>query len=221
MNSRELEIGENYYKCDGGEIYFYSDDDIDGYCLCTSPWEFRNEAAQDKIKEFYIPDDINGIPVTDIEGDLIYHLSSLERFVIEDDNEYFTLYEGGLYSKDMTKMYHMPPLYNDKTFIVPKGVHVICDSALSSRYIETLVIPEGCICLLEYAFGGDKELKTVYLPKSLEFIGLKAFSFTEVKDVFYGGSKDDREKIMFIDSTLLTGGAEWHFNCEIPGETEI
>lgn len=223
MNSKHISADETYYICDGCHVHFYYDDDEEGFVLCRGYQTGESGTAVDiaNIREFYIPGTINGKPVISLEGDIWDGMNGLGKIIVEDDNEYFCLYQGGLYSKDMSRIYHMPPGFSGKIFYVPESVRIVYDSGLFNQSVETIVIPEGCTTILEYALACDKSLKSIYLPKSLEFIGLKAFNFSEVEDVFYAGSEQDRDKIIFIDRTLLICGAKWHYNSEIPREKDV
>ena len=96
-----------------------------------------------------------------------------ERFVLDDDNDYFTLYDGVLYSENGTKLVSCP---RDKTTIDFKdGITEIGDYAFdNSEIYGTLVIPWGVESLGEQPFyymgltqnGGV----TVILPDTLSYI---------------------------------------------------
>ncbi|WP_353936734.1 leucine-rich repeat domain-containing protein [uncultured Eubacterium sp.] len=57
-------------------------------------------------------------------------------------NKYFKVYKGALYNKNMTKLLYYPRKNKDnKTFVIPKSVKIISDTAFTDNcYIEKLVI---------------------------------------------------------------------------------
>lgn len=101
---------------------------------------------------------------------------------------------------------HLPYLQQVRTFFLSQGVEEIDDSAITNKYIDTLVFPDGFKKIWQYGVACSKDLKRVYIPKSLELLGLKAFRFTSPEDVFYGGSEEDKAKIKYIDDYFCTSG---------------
>ena len=221
MNIKDIVTNEYFYIADGGKIHFYFDDEEDGYFLCNGYWidEYKGRNSEN-IAQFYIPNTINGKPVVGLDGDTFDGIANLSSFIIEDDNKYFMLYQDGLYSKDMKRMFHMPPDYRQKIFRVPDGVEYIMDSALSDAYINTLILSESCKEIFEYGVSGAKNLKIIYMPKSMEFIGFKAFIGTSPKEVYYEGSEEDKKRIDFTDLVFNAGiiNAKWHYECKLPKE---
>lgn len=211
MNVKHIVTDKNYYISDGAKIYFgydSEDDDTEITLGC------RSEDHQTEPHDFYIPNTINGKSVTYIDGDTFDNFL-VRQFIVEDDNEYFKVFEDALYTKDMKALISSPYTNMVKTFVLPSGVEEIYDSALTNKYIETLLFPEGFKKIWQYGVACAKNLKRVYIPKSLELIGLKAFWFTEPEDVFYGGSEEDRANIKYIDDYFCASGlldAKWHYN---------
>ncbi len=219
MNIKDIVTKENFYTSDGGKIHFYYDGDEDGYYLCNSCYSNKYSGHNsENITQFYIPNTINGKPVIGIDGDTLDGMSRLSSFILDDSNQYFSLYQGGLYSKDMRRMFYMPPDHRQDTFRVPDFVEYIMDSALSNQYIETLILSKNCKKIFEYGVSCAKKLKRIYLPKSIKFIGFKAFIWTSPEIVFYEGSEKDRESIDFTDLSFNSGiiDAEWIYEYELP-----
>ena len=200
-------------------ISFYYDEDDDGYYLCNGYWGKEYKGHNDEnITQIYIPNTINGKPVIGIDGDTFDGMTGLSSFIVDDNNQHFSIYHGGLYSKDMKYIYHMPPNYRQDTFRVPDFVEYIMDSALSNKYIETLILSKNCKAIFEYGVACAKNLRKIYLPKSIEFIGFKAFIWTSPEEVFYEGSEKNREHINFTDLNFNSGiiDAKWNYECEFP-----
>ena len=61
-------------------------------------------------------------------------------------------------------------------------------------------------------------MKRIYLPKSITFIGFKAFIWTFPEKVFYEGSEPDKNQIGFTDRAFNAGilDAMWHYHCRFP-----
>ena len=215
---------EHFYLSDGGKIHFRYDEEIGGCGLCGGFYsdEYKGRNSED-IEKFIIPDKINGKPVIEIDGDTFDGMSRLSGFAVDVDNQYFTIYEGGLYSKDMKKMIHLPPKYCEKLFCVPDTVEYIMDSALSNSYIETMILSPGCTKIYEYGISVAKALKRIYIPKSIEFVGFKAFLGTAPEEVFYEGSMEDRKAINFTDEGFNAGliNAKWHYYCDLSVKDEL
>ena len=68
---------------------------------------------------------------------------------------------------------------------------------LSGCYLTELVIEEGVRSIMSQAFYGETELKSVTLPKSLEFIGESAFKNTAITEVTLP------EKLEYFDGTIF------------------
>ena len=97
MNTKHIITDKNYYISGGCNI-FWSE--------CTdSIWIDRiekNDSGDEPV--FYIPNTINGKPVTDISLDTVFGLYPKGRIIAEEDNEYFCVKDGSLFTKDMKEM---------------------------------------------------------------------------------------------------------------------
>lgn len=64
---------------------------------------------------------------------------------------------------------------------------------------EKLIIPEGTVRIVDYAFKDKKCIKEVYFPSTLEFAGWYTFDGTSIKDVFIpeGNLANDETLIAF------------------------
>lgn len=217
MNTKDIVTIEKFYTIAGEKVHFYYDENDDGYYLCNSCWsEDYKGRNSEKITQLYIPNTINGKPVIGVDGDTFDGMSELSSFIIDENNQYFSVYHGGLYSKDMKYIFCMPPDYKQDTFRVPDSVEFIMDSALSNKYIETLILSKNCREIFEYGVSCAKNLKRIYLPVSISFIGFKAFIWTTPEEVFYEGTEKDKELINFTDLNFNAGiiNAAWHYECK-------
>lgn len=76
---------------------------------------------------------------------------------------------------------------------IGKGAFMCCDS------LETAKIYNGVETIGRSAFFGCSTLKNVQIPKSVTAIGASCFSGSGVENVYYGGSKEDWNKIQYAD----------------------
>ena len=164
-----------------------------------------------------------------IPNSTFYECKSLTKFVI---------------SKNVKKIASMA-FYNCKLrgdYVIPENVTEIGVRSFSGNNIETLtikakvksipknafennktlksvVIPEGVLSIEEYAFnsGYDGALKTVYLPSTLNSIGLYAFYLGRedkyvISDVYFGGCKTKWQNVIIANGNDdITVKANFHF----------
>ena len=79
-----------------------------------------------------------------------------------------------------------------------------------------LTIKKGTKIIADYSLINETNLKTVILPDSVKTIGYGAFAHcTGLTDVYYTGSKADRDKLIVENENLELYNATWHYNyCE-------
>lgn len=215
---RDIVSKDCFYISDGGKVHFLYQKKEDVYALVGSIREKFGYAGCNSadITELIIPNTINGKELKYISGDTFECMRNLKRIIIEEDNKYFSLIEGGLYTKDMTELIRMSPQFTDSCYRVLDGVEMVCDSSIDNPYIETLILPDGCRIIEEYGITGSTNIKRVFIPKSIEIIGRNNFRDANLTDVYYGGSEKDREHI--IDQwgeKMLLDKTEWHYNCKM------
>lgn len=92
----------------------------------------------------------------------------VNEYVVDENNDYFCVVDGILYSKDLTVLYLYPPLKEGWYFQVPTTVHTIGDCAFKgSLYLKEIVIPESVI----YLDGDDtfnySSVEIIHFPQSV------------------------------------------------------
>lgn len=101
---------------------------------------------------------------------------NLQAYELADDNPYFTVMDGVIYSKDLTTLVAFPSAYPYKHFSVPKGTKVIGYGAFMDSRIETIHLPDGLEVIETWAFQGSK-IKSFEMPDSVTKIDELLFRF--------------------------------------------
>ena len=114
------------------------------------------------IYDYYESDDCPGILILPESVKSIESIrASLNKIVISDNNKHFCTEDGILFSKDKKSLIRYPGRHEREKYVVPDGV----------KKIE------------ENAFYKSKNLTSVVLPDTVEFIGKEAFDNTPLERV--------------------------------------
>lgn len=142
------------------------------------------------------------------------NVSSLETFTVDEDNEYFASIDGILYTKDLSRLVRCPQKYSMKSHVViPEGVQVLDAYAFSyCTQVEGVSVPEGVRSIPSDCFYGCYTLAAIFLPCTLEGIGMHASSAAanhgrHGMTVFYAGSAAEWNSInvsSYGNDTLLS-----------------
>ena len=101
----------------------------------------------------------------------------------------------------------------NKKYIIPDGVEIAMEYSLNNRYLESITFLAGFAKISQYSIAMCKNLRTIFVSKSLEKVLLKAFYWDEnLRDVFYEGSELDWNKIFIADCNESLENADIHFN---------
>lgn len=98
---------------------------------------------------------------------------------------------------------------------IPSSVSYLGGDAFSGcTSLTSVKIPDGVTSIENETFYNCYALTSVTIPSSITRIGWAFKNCTRLKDVYYGGSKSDREQIMFdnydnSNDTLIN--ATWHY----------
>ena len=87
-----------------------------------------------------------------------------------------------------------------KAFTIPSSVKVLDSYAFSKAGLVDIKIPEGVEVIEDFVFGDCKELKTVYLPSTLNHLAYYSFLSCRLETVYYNGTKEQFEAIGVFDS---------------------
>lgn len=118
------------------------------------------------------------IPASDINmADGAFVHANISSYTVSDDNPYFTVKDGVLYSKDMTVLVSYPSFKEAETFTLPESVKTISNYAFSnSGKLKEIIFNNKLEKIGDYAFNGVVEVKTFDIPKTVNEIGTGAFS---------------------------------------------
>jgi len=113
-----------------------------------------------------------------IDGYPFENMKNLEEIIVDSENEHFTMYNGVLCTKDLSRMIKLPPKSNVKKIIIPKNIE-FADLGVfaNNEFIETVVIEEGAGKYIDFNlmspyngdFDGCVNLKSIYVPESFLF----------------------------------------------------
>lgn len=195
---------ENYCICNGIKLFFVEEL---GECII--------EMAEGNGDKLFIPSTINDIPVTAIEYDS-WKACAFTEVVVSEDNRYFNVIDGVLFTKDMKNLLIYPPKKKDEKYVIPKTVEEIgLDAFGGNEYIKTIIFQNGVRKIYPYAFSCCHNLETLYLPKTLEFVSFKVFYFVEaLKNVFFEGTQQEWDNIDINYGNFELMGADIHFQCQ-------
>ena len=93
---------------------------------------------------------------------------NLVNIVADEDNPYFTVIDGVMFSKDMKTLISYPSSKQDKEYIIPEGILKIGKNAFNgNEYIERVILPSSLKVIGDKAFYSTPSLKQ-YVFMSME-----------------------------------------------------
>ena len=136
-----------------------------------------------------IPDTIEGYPVTVIGEEAFMNVllreitipasvreftfynsfDFLKKFIVSDDNQYFSSDEHGvLFNKEKTILYHYPPCNPAISYDIPEGVIQVCGLAFQdATNLQNVTIPDTVKTIGGEAFFSCTGLKSIVVPSSV------------------------------------------------------
>lgn len=113
---------------------------------------------------------------------------NVEKIVVDKDNPYIYSDEyGAIYERDAEEYYSGTRVYgvgrglalsavprnnSAEEFKVPEGVKFLRSFACDYANFEKIIVPEGCVAVLQYNFYKLKRCKRIELPSTIEFIDM-------------------------------------------------
>ena len=150
------------------------------------------------------PSTLGGYPVTNLGFDAFYGCDGLTGIWVDEDNLFYSSDNSGvLFSKDKTRLVHVP-------------------GAISGSY----TIPDGVRSISSYALANCTGLTSVTIPDSVDWIGEGAFgdidrgSHTGLTYVYYAGTEEQWEQIDISDyNDVLTDAIIYYESIGEPENT--
>ena len=116
------------------------------------------------LKSITIPASIRG------NFDTFEGCTSLEYFVVSDDNSEFVAVDGVLYRNKNTliKLERYPAAKSGTTYTVPETVEYIGECAFEGSSLEEITLPATLESIEDRAFANCNNLKTIYYGGTME-----------------------------------------------------
>ena len=116
-----------------------------------------------------------GKSVETIGENVFLNSDSLTSITVDEENPYFMVDDGVLYSKDKRELLYCPKNFSG-IYRVAEVVKRISKSAFRNcNQLTEIVLPEGLEVIGDTAFYGCTQLKRISLPKSVSQIGAYAY----------------------------------------------
>lgn len=129
--------------------------------------------------------------------------SSLQRFIVDENNNYFSSFDDCLYSNDYSELLRVPEtkeniVFNDSTTIIGSGALYKCQN------ISELEIPNTIVEIKDYAFYFMNNINNLNIPDTVLIIGEGAFqSMEELTSIHLPVNLLSIEKALFANCPLL------------------
>ena len=111
--------------------------------------------------------------VTNIGENPFFACTSLKEFIVDNDNTYFSSFEGVLFNKDITTLIAFP-CAKTQSYNIPSGVNKISNRAFQYSDLEIVNLPNSLDSIGTYAFAVSN-LHSITIPENVTYIGGGAF----------------------------------------------
>jgi len=158
----------------------------------------------ENLVELKLPRYINSVPAWTCEG--CYSLAE----IIIPDTATFIGESAFKYCRSLTKV------------SIPSSVQRLINGCFCyCEGLKEVNISYGAITLDRAVFSKCAKLEKVTIPHSVKFIGIYAFDYAVLKDVYYTGSETEwNDIIVYIRNEPLENATK-HYNWEIPEQIEL
>lgn len=127
-----------------------------------------------------------------VNGEVIGLCGSVEKFIVEDGNPNYYVKDNCLISKDGELVAGAA----DSIIPTDGSIKRIGNMAFLHKAPMHLVIPDGVKSIGNRAFTESKNLRSVYIPESVQEISCAFERCSELENIFFGGSREQWETIM-------------------------
>ena len=155
-----------------------------------------------KLQSLFFPKTLRSI-----DGTAFIGTSSMQSILVDEENPYFVSVDGVLFShtksllvaypEARSAMYKLPDetktvgldafFATSSSHVDLNGVEVLESEAFRFGALTSVVIPDTCICMDEFAFYGCSRLKTVHIGSSITSINpFVFFSCSSLEEIWLG-----------------------------------
>ncbi len=121
---------------------------------------------------------------------------NLLEITLAEENEHFTLFEGVLFTKDMTTLVKYPSQKSGESYSIPPGVKTLGEASFHDAVnLKEVIIPEGVEVIGRQAFESCLSLEEIVIPKSVKTMEFDAVHVTSLKACYYMGTENDWNQI--------------------------
>ena len=208
-------LGENCFESTKLSIF-----SVPCSVVTISSYSFRNCY---ELSEFIIVENNN---LKTIEDRAFDGCTRLRLFRIESSN-FFTVFNGALFNKNMSTLICFPPASSIKYFSFPEEVRIVGSGAFfGCRSIMSILIPDNSIERIgTFAFANCTSLKMINIPSSIKIIENGAFSgCISLKCGVFIDNKERRFIQELIETSLLPVTAIKEcglFSCKVHNKFDI
>lgn len=114
--------------------------------------------------------------VSEVER-FVFHCDSMETITLAEDNPYYCMIDGILFSADTSVISYFPEYLQIADYVLPDKVTKIADEAFRcNEHLVSVTLSKGVTRISDFAFIECNNLKTVKIPDGVTYIGEYAFS---------------------------------------------
>jgi hypothetical protein len=130
---------------------------------------------------------------------------NLERFIVAQENEYFSAIDGVLFNRDGTELLCYPAAKEDTSYVISSDVTLIGEEAFHScKNLKDIQIPTSVTYIGGFAFSNCENLQSIYLPQDMEYLGNYAFyDCTSLNTISLPHCKAIARQYLFFDCVNL------------------
>lgn len=103
------------------------------------------------------------------------------------------------------------------TVLKGNGIRCYGDGCTGGSHIENLVISQNTEYIAQWAFFFSPDAKTIWIPKTLKKFGPKPFMDSGYETIYYEGSEEDWNKIVFEAGECDFPEIKIEYNAKYPG----
>lgn len=144
-------------------------------------------AGNENLQYFHM-----GYRVQNFVKEAFYLSKNVKHFSVSEDNNYLAIYNGSVYSKDFTTLYHYVGNADEDPgqYLEPR-TKTISAYSFEGYLFETIHIPEGVERFENMAFEYLPNLKDVYFPSTINYLGGHLFESTSnVENIYFNGTME-------------------------------